>query len=396
MRKRSLILFAIVTVLALGAAVVATRLRAPAPVAEKPLLFPDLRARANDAAEILVRGHDRTITLARDGEKWVVREADGYPALLERVRGTVVGVAELRKLADKTSNPKMFKRLGVEDVEQGGSNSILLRIRDGGGEDLAALIVGRERRGASRAEPPALYVRLPGAPAAMLVEGRVDVSTDPGRWFQRDLFDITPDRVQSIEVAHADGSRVRLARPMQGADLELHGVPKGKEPLSSVVISRMGTVLESFFIEGARAAGNVTLPDDAPVLTVRTFDGIVATLVSARVDDKPMTRIAFAYDPPAAPDGAPQSGQAEPTAPATPAPGGDGTGAAADAAPAATDAEAADKTPDPAGEVEKYSAAVRDWVFQVPQFKFDLLTRRMEDLIRDPTPKGESPIELPE
>ena len=47
-------------------------------------------------------------------------------------------------------------------------------------------------------------------------------------------------------------------------------------------------------------------------------------------------------------------------------------------------------------EVEKYNVAVKDWAFQIPQFKIELLTRRMEDLVRDPLPKGESPIKLPE
>ena len=298
MRSRNLIIFAVVTVLALGTAIMATRMRAPTRQAEKPLLFPDLRARANDVREIQVQGHDRTITLARQGDNWVLREADGYPALIDRVRDTIIGVAELRKLADKTSNKKMFKRLGVEDLKESGSNSILLQLKDDKGASLAALIVGRARRSTSRTETPALYVRLPNAGNALLVQGRVDVSTDAGRWFNRDLFDITPDRVQSIHVAHADGGSVKMTREMKGADLVLADVPEGKEAQTSVLLSRMGTVLETFFLENARAVANVTMSADAATMTVRTFDGVVATLISARVDDKPMTRISFAYEPP--------------------------------------------------------------------------------------------------
>jgi len=387
MRSRNLIIFAVVTVLALGAAYMATRLRAPTLQAEKPLLFPELRARANDVHEIHVQGHDRTITLARDGDNWVLREADNYPALIERVRDTVVGVAELRKLADKTSNRKMFKRLGVEDLEESGSNSILLQLKDDKGVNLAALIVGRARRSSSRTELPALYVRQPETGNALLVEGRLDISTEMGRWFNRDLFDIAPDRVQSIHIAHGDGGSLKMTREMKGADLELAAVPTGKEAQSSVILSRMGTVLETFSLESARAAGSVTLPADASTMTVRTFDGVVATLVSARVDDKPMTRINFSY---AAPVDAAESVAKKPDVPATDPAAATPPGETPDAAPAGIPAA------DVKAEVEKYNAAVKDWVFQVPQFKFELLTRRMEDLVRDPLPKGESPINLPE
>ncbi|MBI1731163.1 MAG: DUF4340 domain-containing protein [Gammaproteobacteria bacterium] len=394
MQSRKLIIFGIVTVAALAAAIMATRLRAPTGHVEKPLLFPDLRSRANDVAEISVQGHDRTITLARDSGKWVVREADGYPAVIERVRSTVIGVAELRHVADKTSNRKMFKRLGVEDLDVSGSNSILLQLKYTGGEVLAALIVGRNRRSTSRTEAPALYVRRPGSGNALLVEGKLDASTEIGKWLNRDLFDVAADRVRSVEIAHPDGSRVSLARDMKGADLVLAGVPPGKEPQSSVELSRMGTVLETFFLENARAAGNVTFPADAVTMTVHTFDGLIATLVSGRVDDKPMTRVSFAYEPPAeathmttadAGATAPPQGNA-----ATEKTSGTAEPPAAGAPPVESPA------PDVKGEVDRFNAAVQGWVFQVPQFKFDLLTRRMENLVRDPLPKGESPIKLPE
>jgi hypothetical protein len=180
-----------------------------------------------------------------------------------------------------------------------------------------------------------------------------------------------------------------MARESKGADLVLGDVPEGKEAQSSVVLSRMGTVLETFFLETARAASNVTLPADATTMTVRTLDGLVATFVSARIDDKPMTRISFAY---AAPVAAAAKGTQEPGTPAAePATAAPEPAAAAAAAAVTATTPAADVK----GEVENYNAAVKDWVFQVPQFKFELLTRRMEELVRDPLPKGESPIKLP-
>jgi hypothetical protein len=150
----------------------------------------------------------------------------------------------------------------------------------------------------------------------------------------------------------------------------------------------MGTVLETFSMEGARAAANVTLPSDAATITVRTFDGVVATLISGRVDDKPMTRISFTYEAPANTEAEkPKAAEAPADKPATETPASD---------PIAAVSDSAEIPPDIQGEVEKYNAIVKDWVFQIPQFRFELLTRRTADMVRDPLPKGESPIKLPE
>ncbi|MBI2993249.1 MAG: hypothetical protein HYY48_03630, partial [Gammaproteobacteria bacterium] len=107
MRRRNLFILAGITIAVVATAVAVSVLRAPRQFAERELLFPKLGKNINDVAGIRVEGLGRTITLRRSGDTWGIEEADGYPALSERVKQVVVGVADLRIDSTKTSNPEL-------------------------------------------------------------------------------------------------------------------------------------------------------------------------------------------------------------------------------------------------------------------------------------------------
>lgn len=362
MRGRSLILLALITVAVVAAAVIVTWVRAPRSSLERELLFPDLGKHVNDVAALRIEGGGKNLSLIRQQGKWVVQEGDGYPVLMDRVKQVVVGVAELRIAAIKTSSPELYSRLGVEDLSARNAASMLLTLQDESRQPVASLIVGKPRRSGAPEDRPGLYVRLSGTQQALLVDGRLDVSAELSDWFDRQLFDIPATRIREIRIQHADGTVLRVARPQPGTDLAVADLPKGNDLQSNVTVSRMGTVLEGFFAEGVRSAAKLDFPDDATNVTVTTFDGLVANISAAKIDDKPFAKFAFSFDAAAAP-AKPAQVPAE-----TPATGG------VEAKPP--------EGPDVAGEAQKLQGVLNGWAFQVPQFKFELLNQRLEDLIR--------------
>ena len=381
MRGRSFLVLCVVTAVLIGAAVVVSQLRAPQSTTEKETLFPDLQQRVNDVHEVRIEGRGRSVTLARQGDNWVVREADGYPALLERVRQTIVAVSQLRIIEPKTSNPEYYDRLGVEDPKGEAANSLLLELKDAGGKPVAALIVGQPRRSPAPGDSPGLYVRRPDSQQSLLVEGALDLSVETFEWFDRDLFDVPGDRVRRIELHPPGAPQVVLERERRGGELLLQGVPDGKEakPLD---VRRMETIMEGVFVDGARAAANVEFPEDAPRATVITFDGLVIEAVAARVDDAPLVKYSFRHDPAlAVPEPEP--------APAQEDAAGDEAGGEGAAAPIA-DALPQEERPDPAAEAARLSEKLSPWVYRVPDYRFELLAKRMDDLVQDrkkaPTP----------
>jgi hypothetical protein len=359
MRGRNLVILCIVTAVLIAAAVIAARSRAPAGLAPRELLFPELAGRVNDVAEISVAGKGRKVTLVRDGERWTIREADGYPALFEKVRQVAVGLSQLRLIDRKTANPEYYVRLGVEDPGGDASNSMLLRLVDGTGAELAGLIVGRNRTSAAPGGEPGLYVRFPGETAALLVEGRLDVTPNAFDWFERDLFDIAGERIRLVEITHADGERLRVERSARGAELALIDLPAGRELKSPVVLGRMGTVLEGMFADGVCAADKVQFPADAARSTILTFDGLTAEVTAARIDGAALAKFAFRYDSLAAGETAPPPEEIPPA-----------------------ESDASEK-PDVAAEVAALNARVEGWCFEIPDYRFELFTRRVADLLQD-------------
>src|SRR5690606_28916946 len=182
-------------------------------------------------------------------------------------------------------------------------------------------------------DSPGLYVRRPDSTQSLLVEGALDVSVDVFDWFDRDLFDILAERVHRIELHHADGGQVVLERPRRGADLELQGVPEGKEA-KPLEVRRMGTLLEDVFVDNVRAAGKVQFPEDASKATVVTFDGLVAEVTAAKVDEARLVSYRFHHDP----------ALAVPEKEAEPAPGAADHAAAGEEAEAGADADAGAET----------------------------------------------------
>ena len=130
MKNKKLIVLAIVTLAVILAAGIASRLRAPQSTINTQVLFPELAGRINDIAAITIKGNKGTIVLQQQGERWVLASADNYPALFNRIKQNVVGMAELRIVDEKTDNPEFYDRLGVEGPEVEGTKSMLITLQD--------------------------------------------------------------------------------------------------------------------------------------------------------------------------------------------------------------------------------------------------------------------------
>ena len=212
MKSSKLLILALITIAVIIAATMMSRHRAPTTTMEKQLLFPELLKKVNDVSTIELMNQDTSLSLLKHDDLWVIRQADNYPADFGKIRGTVIAVAELMILAEKTSTADRYEQLGVETPSADGADSLLLSLFDDDGKALARLIVGKPRHSKSAKDKPGLYIRLPDAQPALLVEGRLDINADVKDWFKRELFSINAARIKSIQITHAHDSTVDLYR----------------------------------------------------------------------------------------------------------------------------------------------------------------------------------------
>lgn len=346
MRTRNLIILAAVTLVVIIAAVVASLSRAPQSGKEKTLLFPELRDTINNTSEVIIRGQGRTVTLLKQDGQWVVQQAGGYPADFDRLRPLLVGMTALRVVEEKTSRPELYPRLGVEDPEKPNASSHLLVLKDDAGKSLAELIVGQSRRDSASPDEGGLYVRRPDQAQSLLVEGQLSVSSHLTDWFDQHLFSIKPDRIESITIRHPDGETATVTRDEPGDDFSVEPVPEGRKPQSEIILTRMGTVLENTFAVNVASRETFTFPEDHVNTTIRTFDGLVAEAQAVRQDDRNYVGFSFNIDE-------------------------------SRIAPEEEDDES-----DVRVEAENFNDIVSGWVFTLPDHRYDLLVRRLDDLTR--------------
>ena len=111
--SNKLVFLGLITLLAVVAAVVTTQKHEPTSSRTTKYVFPGLTERINEVARIEVSGKDGTLSIKGKGKDWVIEQADNYPASFGKVRQAAIAVAELKILAQKTSNPAYYARLGA-------------------------------------------------------------------------------------------------------------------------------------------------------------------------------------------------------------------------------------------------------------------------------------------
>lgn len=382
--------FIAVTVVAVVAAVVISQQRAPQTSKETSLLFPDLAAKVNEVSELQVRDALSELTVRRVSGTWRVAEGDDYPALVDKVKQTVVGAADLRVVAEKTQNPDLHKRLGVEDPEGKGAESHLLTLKSDG-EELASFIRGKARRSQSPSRSPGFYARLPGQPQALLVEGGVEISTDVAEWIERDIVDIEGVEVSDIRLSHREGPEVILKRETPEDDLVVQNIPEGKEQESEYAIVRLAGLMANIYVNGVKRADRFASAAPATSIEVKTFDGLLATAQVYVEDEKTYAQFSFAAALEVPEEGAEAevAGSGEGGAEAGETEGVEGGAPSSEVAGAGDDGieagdEGAEDAMTPAERAKALNALTAGWAYQLSDSKAELFTKPQSELVRDP------------
>jgi len=331
-----------------------SRHHAPTTTLQKQTLFPGLLEKVNNVSSLVLKKQGQTLTLSQNASTWGIEQADNYPADFGKIRETVIAVADLQILAEKTSNAELYKKLGVEDPLSENATSLQLSLLDTDGNSLAKLIVGNSRHSKSSNDKDGLYVRLPDSETTLLVEGRLDVGVDVKEWFKRELFNIGANRVKSIHIAHADNSHVKLARDEDIGDFLMEDIPDGMEMQSNVIISRMGTILEDIFVDNVIKADKLNEVEQT-VTTIKTFDGLIVTITSAEIVETNYSIFSFAGE----------------------------ENSDVDTDKNNEDAKEEVKTKlDPLTEAKNLNTVMSGWAYAIPDFKYELFVRKQEQLSR--------------
>lgn len=207
------------------------------------LMFPDLAPKLPNAARIEITHQGKVTAIVKHGDAWGLEDRDGYAVQPGKLRGMLTALTELRLVEQRTSDPKEFSRLGVEDPNDKTGASNLLRVEDASGQPIAALIVGHRRVRTQGNVPEQVYVRRPDDDQTWLAEGSLQVDADPQLWLQRDIMNIDHSRIAAVAVTRGDetlqlardGEKLAMKQPADHPpldDYKLDDVDRGLELLT--------------------------------------------------------------------------------------------------------------------------------------------------------------------
>jgi len=322
---------------------------------EKSRLLSELQQQVNqlDWLRIIGPGDEVIVTLSRGEGYWRVDEVHGYRADWVQLKTLLSDLAQAQVIELKTGNPDYYDRLGVADVAQPDAGGVMIEFRESSG--LPALVVGNRAQGRD-----GHYVRLQDATESVLIDRSLEVPRDRVSWLEKEIVHVADSEVVEVELLHADGERV-VARKVsaEDEDFALQDVPDGREVQSAWTVNSLANGLASLTLDevvpetaldwsGAGRFGLVTadgLRLDADLVAVdsppgeesgetgywiRLQAGLYQTAVESGVD-------------------APEEGAAE------------------SSERAAT-----------------INQRVAGWAYRIPKYKFDAMTKRMEDLLKAP------------
>ena len=247
-------------------------------------LIPNLSEKLNDVTKFTIHeAENRILTAIRKTEKkWIVENRDGYEANFALIRSLFTNLAEAKLIEAKTSNPDNYSRLGVEDVELANAQGVLVSI-EGLGEPVE-FIAGKVGSVGKNTQ----YIRRKGEEQSWLINKKLNVDQDVTRWLKKDLLDIPPERVKSIQIHHPDGSVITIEN--QGTeDYEfalLNAIPEGKK-ISESEVYQVANALSSLQLIDVASLENLNEEAAQPIATkFLTYDGITLTANSFTENDQ--------------------------------------------------------------------------------------------------------------
>jgi Domain of unknown function (DUF4340) len=340
-------------------------------------VLPDLAGALNDINQLSIvkAGKKTSVTLKRTASDWQVAERAGYAADSSKVRKLLIDLSQLETVEEKTSNPKLYAQLGVEDVDAPAATGVSIELA--GSKQPVNLIVGKTSGTHST------FVRVPGQPQSYLATPQITVDSEPANWLDRNLLDIAAARVQEARVQTAGGAPYTVKRDArEQTDFTVPNLPKGRALSSPTAANSASSSLTGLTFDDVRAAaGDEDWSKGTAQAEFRLFDGTVITIRGRIVDDKHWIRVTSTFDP-ALNERFAQSKKDESAA--TPAPAVMTKDAAPKpATPAATQPSEPAK---PAAEIRTENEALAKrterWVYSIPGYKYDTIFRPLDQLLQ--------------
>ena len=187
-----------------------------------------------DVASLRIVSPAATLTLVRSGDQWTIAERGGFPADFGKLRGFLLKTIELKIGQSEPIDESDRARLDLLAPGKGTGAGTLLEFLSADGKPLAQLLVGkkyfkRAPDNPAKALADGRFVLLPGRPdsAYVVSDPLLQASAASAAWI--DSTGVRIEKVKSLELRNADGTRWRIERAGETAPWKLDGARRGEK-----------------------------------------------------------------------------------------------------------------------------------------------------------------------
>jgi len=314
------------------------------------LLLPVLTDTVNEIDQVSINGagRQRLVSLERENGAWVVAEAGGYPAARSEVNALLIALAEARIVEEKTANPESHALLGVESIVRADAAGLQIALVSSAG-DRFEVVLGDAYGVGQR------YARVGLADQSVLIDRSPDISREPGDWVVSDIISVASDRVQRVDISHADGERLEIRKATRDSgNFSVENLPAGRELQYAGVANVTADLLQSLQLDAVeRRQSEQTGP--SVVSEFWMFDGLIVTVTVTGENENAWLTFSARFDVDQALTFASESNGDE--------------------------IAGQSREDDAIFEAEAINLRLADWQYRIPSYQLSQLTRRMEDLL---------------
>ncbi len=224
--------------------------------------------------EVKIRSKEQTLAFQATENQWVVNSLN-YTLDRPKLQEWLLQMSQ-EKLVNLVSNKDSHhQRFAVELSPEGlpvGEGIVVELNQD---DSSVKLILGKSRDKGGR------YVRYADSPDVYLISDDLSVSLDDQEWIQKELFDVEPSEIKSIQLKH-EGETTSWTREEKDAEWQLENLPEGRE-LKQEVVNELAEVLQDFEFDDL-ATGTI-LPQETSVYQATLFDGRSIEVAFAKEND---------------------------------------------------------------------------------------------------------------
>lgn len=340
-------------------------------------LLPELAVNAVD--EIILSTATQTARVSRVGNTWVLPDRYGYPANFETIRGLMLKLGDLKIGQTFKAGERQLTQMKLTPST---ATTITLKA---GNNPLAALRLGASREASGNDMMPmgmggmtdGRYVAIDGDPMVYLIgESLHEAATDPKRWMDTSLLDVSADEIETITLTNPDDGSFTLVKGEDGK-LDFESTTEDKPFDESKAYSLTGALSYLTLQDVADPAhdDDVLGFTNPRTFSVATKNGTRYNLqVSAPIDgsDERYIRINVAFEAPPLPTSdVPPEAKTEQEA---------ATDEVAVAAEANRKAEA---------DAKALQERLAPWTFRIASYKANAMVSSLASLVKQPEPAAE-------